>query len=201
MKKLSKLSKSAIIALSLVGISMAGVGTAAVAAGQTVNTNAPLSVLKQDHKVSDAVAIAQSKLTLTQAIAMAQKTVKGNVVSAEFDQEDHGTTSEFEVKLVAGDTEYEVKIDASTGKVTKTEQERMDADDLAEYQAMQQARVSLNQALQIATQQYPGKLLEAEFDVEKGQAVYEIKIAQGTQVQKVVIDANTGKIIATKVKA
>lgn len=201
MKKLSKLSKSAIIALSLVGISMAGVGTAAVAAGQAGNTTAPLSVIKQDHKVSDAVAIAQSKLTLAQAIAIAQKTVKGNVVSAEFDQEDHGATSEFEVKLVKGDTEYEIKIDASTGKVTKAEQERMDADDLADYKTMQQAKVNLNQAMQNATQKYPGKLLEAEFDMEKGQAVYKIKIAQGTQVQKVVIDANTGKIIATKTKS
>lgn len=201
MKKLSKLSKSAIIALSLVGISMAGVGTAAVAAGQAGNTTAPLSVIKQDHKVSDAVAIAQSKLTLAQAIAIAQKTVKGNVVSAEFDQEDHGATSEFEVKLVKGDTEYEIKIDASTGKVTKAEQERMDADDLADYKTMQQSKVNLNQAMQIATQKYPGKLLEAEFDMEKGQAVYKIKIAQGTQVQKVVMDANTGKIIATKTKS
>jgi len=201
MKKLSKLSKSAIIALSLVGISMAGVGTAAVAAGQAVDTTAPLSMLKQDHKVSDAVAIAQSKLTLAQAIAIAQKTVKGNVISAEFDQEDHGASSEFEIKLVAGNIEHEIKVDANTGKVTKTEQEQMDADDLAEYKTMQQAKVSLNQALQIATQKYPGKLLEAEFDVEKGQAVYEIKIAQGTQIQKVVIDANTGKIIATKTKS
>ena len=196
MKKLSKLSKSAIIALSI-----AGVGTAAVAAGQAGNTTTPLSVIKQDHKVSDAVAIAQSKLTLAQAIAIAQKTVKGNVISAEFDQKDHGAPSEFEVKLVKGDTEYEIKIDASTGKVTKAEQERMDADDLAEYKTMQQAKVSLNQAIQIATQKYPGKLLEAEFDMEKGQAVYKIKIAQGTQVQKVVIDANTGKIIATKTKS
>lgn len=61
MKKLSTLSKSLLIALSVLGI-----GTLAVASGQIPAISGA--------KTSDAVAIAQSKISLEQAVAIAQKT-------------------------------------------------------------------------------------------------------------------------------
>ncbi|WLP95442.1 hypothetical protein [Psychrobacter sp. M13] len=60
MKKLSALSKSAIIAASVLGI-----GTIAIASGQ-------ISAIS-GAKTSDAVAIVKSKISLEQAIAIAQK--------------------------------------------------------------------------------------------------------------------------------
>jgi len=119
MKKLSTLSKSLLIALSLLGI-----GTLAVASGQIP---AIFGV-----KTSDAVAIAQSKISLEQAIAMAQKTVKGDLISAEFEQNDYVAGGEYEIELINHGVAHEVKIDASSGKVLKSKQEKMDQDDLAE---------------------------------------------------------------------
>ena len=123
MKKLSTLSKSAIVVVSALGI-----GTLAIAAGQT---SAISSV-----ETSDAVAIAKSKISLEQAITIAQKTVKGDLISAEFDQNDYMAGGEYEIKLIASGMEHEVKIDASSGKVLKTKQEKLDAEDIAEYSVL-----------------------------------------------------------------
>lgn len=65
---------------------------------------------------------------------------------------------------------------------------------------MKQAKISLTQAMQIATQSVSGKIIEAEFDLDNGLAVYEINIAKGTQIHKLVIDSMTGKIISNRVK-
>ena len=70
MKKLSTLSKSAIVVVGALGI-----GTIAIASGQIPAISGA--------KISDAVAIAKSKISLEQAIAIAQKTVKGDLISAE----------------------------------------------------------------------------------------------------------------------
>ncbi len=187
MKKLSTLTKSAIFTLSMLGI-----GTLAVASGQMPAISSM--------ETSDAVAIAKSKISLEQAITIAQKSVKGDLVSAEFDQNDYREGGKFEIKTIAGDTEYEVKIDANTGNILKTKQEKLDRDDIAEYNAMKQAKISLTQAMQIATQSVSGKIIEAEFDLDNGLAVYEIDIANGTQIHKLVIDSMTGKIITNRVK-
>ncbi len=188
MKKLSKLTKSAIaIAIAL------GIGTIAIASGQIPAIS--------NNGVSDAVAIAKSKISLEQAIAIAQKTVKGDLISAEFDQNDYIEGDEFEIKSISGDTEYEVKIDASTGKVLKTKQEKLDQDDIAEYNAMKQAQISLIQAMQKATQSVSGKVLEAEFDLSNGIPAYEVELAKGMQIHKLLIDSMTGNLMSSQIEA
>lgn len=196
MKKLSTLSKSVIIALSIAGVG-AGIGTAAVASGQI---NIGQSDTSSDS--FEAVAAYQSKISLEQAIAIAQQTNQGDLVSAEFDlDDDHGSaaTGEYEVKFVSGNNEVELKIDANTGKVLSTEQEQMDDEDIVDYTVMKQSKVSLTQAMQIAKQKFNGKVIEAEFDLEQNKPVYEIEIANGTQVQKIVIDASSGTIMTNQV--
>ena len=128
MKKLSTLTKSAIVALSILAI-----GTIAVASGQIPAIS--------NGGVSDSVAIAKSKISLEQTIAITQKTVKGDLISADFDRNDYMTGGKFEVKSITGDTKYEVKIDANTGKVLKIKQQTLDQNDIAEYEAMRQAQI------------------------------------------------------------
>ncbi|MFC6205628.1 PepSY domain-containing protein [Psychrobacter urativorans] len=183
MKKLSTLTKSAIIALSIISI-----GTVAIASGQIPAIS--------NAGNSEAVAIAKSKISLEQAITIAQKTVKGDVISAEFEQNDYIEGGKFEIKSIANNTEYEVKIDASTGRVLKTKQEKLDQQDIAEYNAIKQAQISLTQALQKSTQSISGKVIEAEFDLDNGKSIYEIKIAKGTEIYQVIVDAMTGAIIS-----
>ncbi len=188
MKNLSILTKSVLIALSLLGI-----GTIAIASGQIPAIS--------NNGVSDAVAIAKSKISLEQAITIAQKTARGDLMGAEFDQNDYMEGGEFEIKSISGDTEYEVKIDASNGKILKTKQEKLDQDDIAEYNAMKQAQFSLIQAMQKATQSVSGKVLEAEFDLSNAIPAYEIELAKGMQIHKLLIDSMTGNIMSSQIGA
>ena len=186
MKNLSTLTKSVLIALTI-----AGVGATAIAA--------PVANTKAVTGSSEAVSAMQSKVTLMQAIDIAKQNAKGDLVSAKFDYDDDDTTSEYEVELVANGTSYEVKIDANTGKVLKTKQESLDKKDMAEYSAMKQAKVSLTSAMQTASQSVNGKVISAEFELEKGQSIYDIEVVKGNQKYDVSVDANTGKVLSSQV--
>ena len=187
MKNLSTLSKSIIMVLSI-----AGVSTAAIAVGQSTTTKT---------EVSEAVAAAQSKISLEQAIVIAKKTMKGEIVSADFDQHDHSAGGNYEVNIVNNNTEYEVKIDANSGKILSNKQDKLDKEDIAEYNAMKKSKTSLNQAIKKANQSVKGKVIEAGFDIDFGKPAYKIEIVKGTQVHKVVIDSMTGQIIRSQVEA
>ena len=183
MKNLSTFGKSMVMVLGI-----AGLGTASIMTVQASNKS----------QGSEAMAAVQSKVSFEQALNIAQKTVKGDIVSAGFDQNDYSAGGKYEVKIIANNTEYEVDIDADSGKVLKTKQERLDNKDRAEHKAMKQAKVSLNQAMKTAARSVGGTVFEAEFDNDYGQSVYEIKVAKGNQTHKIVIDAMTGKVISTR---
>ena len=190
MKNLSTLTKSAIIALTI-----AGVGATAIAA-PTANTKAVTGS-------SEAVSAMQSKISLTQAIDIAKQNAKGDLISAEFDYDDDdgkgAAIGEYEVEFVSNGTFYEVKIDANTGKVIETEEEKLDKEDIAKYSAMKQAKVTLTSAMQKAAQSVNGKVISAEFELKKGQSVYDIEVVKGNQIYDVSIDANTGKVLSSQV--
>lgn len=186
MKNLSMLTKSTLVVLSL-----AGVGAAAIAA--------PMVKPKIATSSSEAVSAMQSKISLTQAINIAKQNATGDLISAAFDYDDDDATSKYEVEFVGNGTSYEVKIDANTGKVIKTEQEKLDTKDMAEYSAMKQAKVTLTSAMQTAAKIVNGKVISAEFELEKGQSVYDLEVVKGNQIYDVSIDANTGKVLSSQV--
>lgn len=184
------LTKSAIIALTITSVAATAI------AAPTTNTKAVTGS-------SEAVSAMQSKISLTQAISIAKKNTKGDLVSAEFDYDDDdkkgAATSEYEVEFISNGSAYEVKVNANTGKVIKTKQEKLDKEDMAEYSAMKQAKVSLTSAMQKAAQSVNGKVIGAEFELEKGQATYDIEVVKGNQIYDVSIDANTGKVLSSHV--
>lgn len=182
MKKTSTLKKSLAVALSVATISMASVSASQAATS-----------------MSEIAAASQSKISLEQALTLANKAVKGDIISADFDQEDRAENSHYDIKMIANNNEQEVRVNANTGKVTKDETERLDKDDLAEYNTMKQAKVSLSQAIKNANKTLKGTVLEAEFDMDFGKPVYKIEIGKGNQVHKVVVDSMTGKITSSQV--
>ena len=189
MKNLSMLTKSIFVALTVAGISATAIA-------------APVANTKAVAISSEALSAMQSKISLTQAINIAKQNAKGDLVSAEFDYDDDGKnkgTGKYKVELVSNGTSYEVKIDANTGKVLKTKQEKLDKKDLAEYNAMKQAKVSLTSAMQKAAQSLNGTVISAEFELEKGQSVYDIEVLKENQIYDVSIDANTGKVLSSQV--
>ena len=186
MKTLSMFSKSMIMALGILAASSA---TISVAQATTPNV-----------EISEAVAAAKSKISLEQAIAIGQKTIKGDLVSAKFDQNGYSAGGKYDVKFIAHNTEYKLRVDADTGKVLSAKQEKLDKDDIAEYKAMKNSKVSLAQAMEKATQNVNGKVIEAGFDVDNGKSVYEIKVAKGNQIHKMVIDSVTGKVVSSRLE-
>ncbi len=107
--------------------------------------------------------------------------------------------SKYEVEFVANGTSYEVKLDANTGKVLKTEEETLDKKDMAEYSAMKQAKVTLTSAMQKAAQSVNGKVIGIEFELKKGQALYDVEVVKDNQIYDVSIDANTGKVLSSQI--
>ena len=189
MKNLSMLTKSMIVALTV-----AGIGATAIAA--------PVANTKAVASSSEALSAMQSKISLTQAINIAKQNAKGDLVSAEFDYDDDGKNKgkgKYKVEFVGNGISYEVKIDANTGKVIKTKQEKLDKKELAEYNAMKQAKVTLTSAIQKAAQSLNGKVISAEFELEKGQSIYDIEVVKGKQIYDVSIDANTGKVLSSQI--
>ncbi|WP_257011720.1 PepSY domain-containing protein [Psychrobacter sp. JB193] len=182
MKKTSTLKKSLAVVLSVATISMASVSASQAATS-----------------MSEIAAASQSKISLEQALTLANKAVKGDIISVDFDQEDRAENSHYDIKMIANNNEQEVRVNANTGKVTKDETERLDKEDLAEYNIMKQAKVSLSQAIKNANKTLKGTVLEAEFDMDFGKPVYKIEIGKGNQVHKVVVDSMTGKITSSQV--
>ena len=170
-------------------VAITGAGTATVVASQAATTNS---------QVSKSTAAVQSKVSLQQAIAIGNKTVKGDLVSVEFDQNDYSAGSVYKIKTIASNTEYDLNIDADTGKVLSAKQKQLDTEDMTEYNAMKRAKVSLNQAMQTAAQSLNGNAIAAEFDIENGKSIYEIKVVKGNQVHKVIIDSMTGKVMSSR---
>ncbi|GJL77738.1 MAG: hypothetical protein NPINA01_07270 [Nitrospinaceae bacterium] len=63
-------------------------------------------------------------------------------------------------------------------------------------EAVTQAKVSLNKAIEIALQQIPGNVVSVEFENDDGQTVWEVEVlAKNSEVNELKIDANSGEIL------
>ena len=64
-----------------------------------------------------------------------------------------------------------------------------------EADALNKSAVSLAQATQIAEKQEAGKTINAEFDIEKDRAIWEVKVLGAAGVKEYKIDASTGAVV------
>ncbi len=64
-----------------------------------------------------------------------------------------------------------------------------------------QTSVTMEEAIKIATTQFPGKVLEAELESEDGKAVYEVEILNTSgETRELEIDAQSGKILSSELE-
>lgn len=70
---------------------------------------------------------------------------------------------------------------------------RAEADDAM---AVNQAKISLTQAIAAAEQHTPGRSAKAEFEHSKGKAVFDVEVVAGSKVMDIKVDAMSGKVIA-----
>jgi len=70
--------------------------------------------------------------------------------------------------------------------------DKPDAQEMAKLAA---AKTSLSQAIVIAEKETGGKAIDADFDNEDGTLSLEIEVLKDNAVSKVIIDADTGKVV------
>jgi uncharacterized membrane protein YkoI len=70
--------------------------------------------------------------------------------------------------------------------------------DQAEISALQGAKVGLIDAIRTAEQQISGKAIDAGMDNHDGQLRYEVKVLKDGAVQDVMVDAQSGQVVAAK---
>jgi uncharacterized membrane protein YkoI len=136
-------------------------------------------------------AFANEKNIVDACVKAAQGQFAGEMVKMEKKTEGKRSVYEFEIK--GKDSSMEFECDASTGKITESEIEVDSAED-PRFKA--KAKITLDQAKEIALKKHAGSIVESEFEIESdGRASYEfdIKQANGQEV-KIEIDAETGKI-------
>jgi uncharacterized membrane protein YkoI len=153
------------------------------------------SAWADDTKITQVVK--DAKVTIDQAIKTASEIVAGRVVEAELVKK-HGLTV-WEVEILRADEILtEVRIDATTGAVINI---RALADDMKITRLVKDAKVTIDQAIKTASEKVAGTLIEVELAKKHGLIVWEVEIlrAEGN-VAEVRIDANDGRVIATKEK-
>lgn len=73
--------------------------------------------------------------------------------------------------------------------------------DNVDYQQLAGASIQLNDAVDIATNAVPGKVFEAELELEKDKSVWEIEIlSTNNELFEIEIDANSGEIISQELE-
>lgn len=204
MKKVTLVTSATLLAFALTGCNNASNDAEPTAANQadqaSQTTTEQVPVDQAVVQTPEQAGVAQPEfININDAIAAALKNTAGDVSSVDFDTHDNGTRADYEIDVIANDLKHEIKLDAATANIINVTQKNLDAEDQAEHQALQQAKVSLEQALQVATDSMPGSVAnEISFDVEQGVSVYKVKLVANNQKHEVKVDANTGSILSTK---
>ncbi len=72
---------------------------------------------------------------------------------------------------------------------------------VAAKQSAPPAKLTMAQARAIALKLAPGKIADAEYEMEGGGWRYSFDIRQGKRIHEIGVDANTGKIVEDKYEA
>ena len=157
---------------------------------------------------ADEVRAAQAaKISLKQAITNASKAASGILISAEFDDDDSdavGKGGVYELEFSTDSVNYEIKVDAVTGKIVKTETERLDGDDINDYKVQKKAKTDIMTAINSAEKQTGDRILKIEFENDRDYAnhtaYYKADLLKGNKIVSINVDANSGKTFANKFK-
>ncbi|MGG0845830.1 PepSY domain-containing protein [Peribacillus simplex] len=137
-------------------------------------------------------AVNKGALSEDEAVKMISEKLGGEVTQFEKDW-DQPMTYEMTVKTKEG--YQDVDVDAEKGEILSQEMENDDDEDMSTQQAVETAKISMDQAEKIALKEVDGQVTDAELDSENGILVYELEISRGQKEYDVVVDAITGKVL------
>ncbi|MFJ7752973.1 PepSY domain-containing protein [Peribacillus muralis] len=140
-------------------------------------------------------AVNKGALSEDEAVKMISDKLGGEVTQFEKDW-DQPTTYEMTVKTKDG--YQDVDVDAEKGEILSQETEDDDDEEMSTQQAVDKAKVSMEEAEKIALKKVDGQVTDAELDSEDGGLVYELEIKQDKKEYDVAVDAMTGKVLKTE---
>ncbi|KRA84424.1 PepSY domain-containing protein [Altererythrobacter sp. Root672] len=144
---------------------------------------------------SAAVAQRPASISVLEAVKIAERNGKGHVTDVEKDR--WGKKPVYEVEVVRGTKSQEYIIDASTGKILR-QNSSMLRDFWEEVfgrsnEAYLSRAHSLSSIIAALENRTGGKVLAASFDVERGQAYYEVEFLSQIGRTKLYLDPVTGQ--------
>ena len=143
----------------------------------------------KDDEAREIDAVMTAPVSLAQAIATAEAESQGRTLEAGAEDEDGRVL--YEVTTLADGKIHEFLIDPQSGAVLDREVEEAEEDDLVAGNV-----VEIINAMAAAEAASNGKAIEAELEMEDGQAVYEVEVANGDVLTTVLVDATSGQVIA-----
>lgn len=136
-------------------------------------------------------------VTVSQAIVIAEQYAGGKANQAQF--ESKRGQSFFEVEVVNGTKIMDVRIDAHSGTVMGSKEDKPDSDkDEIEANALN-APISLLQAIDTTERQVGGKVRKVELEHEQSALVYDLELMNNSKVMDVTVDAHSGAVLRVKV--
>ena len=164
------------------------------------------TVMAAQTSLSTEVKAAQAtKVGLKQAITIATAQASGMLIGADYDEDDDDTENGiYEIEFSTASDSYEVMVDAMTGAVIGTETERLERDDIDDYNVQSRAKVNVMSAIGIAEKKAGGMTLEVEFEADRDYdghpLYYKVDLLKGNEIVGINVDANTGETFANKYK-
>lgn len=77
---------------------------------------------------NDALAVARAPVSLIQAVTAAEQSLGGKASRAEYEQDDKRQGYHYDIEVVNGAKVYDVRVDAASGKVISSVEDRADKD-------------------------------------------------------------------------
>ena len=191
MEKLSKKMQLTTLGAGLAVALTAGVMSTTVIAAQT-NLSTEVKAAKGN------------KVGLKQAITIATKHASGMLISADYEDDDDTENGVYEIEFSTASDSYKVIVDAITEDVISTDTERLDGDDINDYNVQRRVKVNVMSAIGIAEKKIGGMTLEVEFEADRDYSdhplYYKVDLLKGDEIVSINIDANTGETFANKYK-
>jgi uncharacterized membrane protein YkoI len=153
----------------------------------------------------ETVALREAKVTLSDAVSVAQNAIPGGkAVDADLVTTSDGKVI-YSIELTKVDAYnlLQVSVDMQNGSVIEVSQKQVAAKDLKRVKAVEQAKVTMIEAIGIAAKELPGGIVAAaEAKPRGGQVVYvvDIEIEQKGLLLVVHVDLDSGRVLSVEPK-
>ncbi len=161
-----------------------------------------VSAFAEDDEMILRLALQSAALQPEQVMEQSLEKYPGFIEEFSIDEEDGRMI--YEISIISPETgrRTEIEIDMLSGKTLEVEEEKIrswNATDKtfskARYQQLVSSKVSLQTAVSEAQKLFPGQLIEAELEDEKGIVFFEIEMLSEDNLKTIVVDIKTGKPI------